>query len=230
MSGLCERARAEVEGLLGDERLGGASRWPDWIRRDPQWARSRPWHFINVPDNAPVESVFGDPGGDVLWAIEFFGSELSNAGLSAQHRSEALKFLAHFIADVHQPLHVGRAEDRGGNKIDVTVQGRRSNLHKVWDAEYLLGMEGGKLAAKVDRVVRLARSRDAEDWVGDELDWARESQNLRSQVYAFGAPANGQAVALSANYLSNARVISQQRLAQAGVRLGRKLNQILCDE
>jgi len=230
MSVLCEQARVEVADLLGDERLGGASRWPDWIRRDPEWARSKPWHFVNVPDNDPLESVPGDPGGNVLWAIDFFGNELSNAGISAQRRSEALKFLAHFIADVHQPLHVGHAEDRGGNTIDVIVQGRRSNLHRVWDAEYLLGMEGGKLTAKVDRVVRLARSRDAEDWVGDELDWARESQTLRSQAYAFAAPANGQAVVLSAEYLRNARIISQQRLAQAGVRLGNKLNQILCND
>jgi hypothetical protein len=228
MSYLCDSARSQVAFLLGEERLGGASRWPDWIGRDPEWVKSRPWHFINVGDQKTVESALGNPEGNVLWAIGHFEDELSDTSLPLQRRSEALKFLTHFIADLHQPLHVGRAEDRGGNEIDVIVRGKRSNLHQLWDAEFLLGMEGGKLAAKVNRVSRLTRGRELEWWPSSELDWARESKEFRPQVYAFPPSADGQPVTLSLAYLVSARTISQQRLAQAGVRLGQKLNQILC--
>jgi len=140
-SHLCARAASEVEELLDGESLGRASRWPDWIRRDPKWRKSGPWHYINVADNERISAVTGRAEGDVIWAIEKFRDELADQSLSELKRAEALRFLAHFIADVHQPLHVGRYEDRGGNKIAVRIDGRKANLHKFWDAQWLLKLD-----------------------------------------------------------------------------------------
>ncbi|MDP7419848.1 MAG: S1/P1 nuclease, partial [Gammaproteobacteria bacterium] len=69
---LCVQAATEVEYLLDGESLGRASRWPDWIRKDPRWRKSKPWHFINVTDNGRIAAVTGRSGGDVIWAIDKF--------------------------------------------------------------------------------------------------------------------------------------------------------------
>ena len=226
---LCEPARDELEILLDGERLGGASRWPDWIRSKPEWAHTSRWHYINVDDDVPVERVWRASPENVLQAIDRFEDELADRDLPDQQRARALKFLAHFIGDVHQPLHVGRGSDRGGNSIDVRIGGRSSNLHKVWDAQSLLRMDGRKLNQQVAPVAALAAD-SAAQWRGTTPpDWARESQNLRPVVYDFGPQAEGQPVQLSDKYLAPAHEITQQRLAQAGVRLAETLNHILCN-
>lgn len=52
-------------------------------------------------------------------------------------RAGALKFVVHLVGDVHQPLHTGRAEDQGGNRIKVTFRGKETNLHSLWDSGLL---------------------------------------------------------------------------------------------
>ena len=226
---LCPKAAAEVQRLLDGDSLGRASRWPDWIRKEPQWRKSRPWHFINVPDDGRITDVTGQPAGDVIWAIRTFADNLAEQNLSTAKRAEALRFLAHFIADVHQPLHVGRYTDRGGNKITVMVAGRKSNLHKFWDAQQLLKLDreiqGYDAAGQVASIRALADDRVAELQSVGVLDWARESKALRPTVYAFGESGE-----LDAQYSVAALEITRLRLAAAGVRLAGALNEIFCTD
>ncbi len=229
---LCDQATAGVESLLEGESLGRASRWPDWIRREPKWRKSRPWHYINVADDARIADVTGRPDGDVIWAIEKFRNELGDPNLSRKRRAEALRFLAHFIADVHQPLHVGRQEDRGGNKIVVIIDGRKSNLHKFWDAQQLLKQDrssrGYDTAGQIVSLDALGAARIGELQSDDVLEWARESKALRPKVYAFTVAASGKPVELDEEYGAVALEISRARLAVAGVRLAGVLNDIFC--
>jgi hypothetical protein len=227
---LCDNAREQITELLGDTSLGRASLWPDWIRREEAWRHTRPWHYINVPDHSTLEGNIAAKGGDILQAIERFYADLANPDLPRTERVNALRFLSHFIADVHQPLHVGRAEDRGGNSIRVRVDGKLTNLHAVWDAQGLLrrsrgtGPESGRLAALIeltaDRLVRLQTSGPRE--------WARESVELRDQVYSFDLQSPENAVILDAGYLAAATETLDIRLSEAGVRLAGVLNEIFC--
>lgn len=232
-SQLCVPAAAEVRRLLGDESLGRASRWPDWIRNDPQWRNSGPWHYINVADTERIETATGRPGGDVVWAIRYFGAELADTNLAPARRAEALRFVAHFIADVHQPLHVGRAADRGGNTVMVVVGGQRMNLHRFWDAQWLLKTDrranGYGTAGQVAAIVSLSADRIDELQASDIYAWARESQGLRNVVYALGRPVRGP-VALDRRYRTAALEITRDRLAAAGTRLAGVLNEIYCPD
>ena len=142
-----------------------------------------------------------------------------------------MRFVAHFIADVHQPLHVGRLRDRGGNRIDVIIGRRKSNLHRFWDAQWLLkrdrrirDLDTARQIASIDALV--ADRIDVLQSVG-VLDWARESHVVRPKVYAF-AGAGGQPVRLDGAYVTMALEISRTRLATAGVRLAGSLNEIFC--
>lgn len=221
---LCEEARLEISQLLGGESLGSAGRWPDWIRADPKWRHTRPWHYVNVPDGESVVNAPHDRQGNVLQAIARFQRELVDPDLPSRQRAEALRFLAHFVADVHQPLHVGRAEDRGGNAIELMVFGKLTNLHALWDAEQLLRMDKLGLDEQIGALQGLAAGQVGDWQAGDHLVWAQESMQLRERVYSFEAGA----AELPHAYLVMARNISGMRLVQAGVRLAGSLNTMFC--
>ena len=229
---LCADARNAVNQLLEGQSLGQAGRWPDWIRSDPEWKHTRTWHYINVGDDEPIEQVVKGDHQDELWAIRRLDRQLADETLTAEERATALRFLAHFTADVHQPLHVGRAEDRGGNRIAVRVGKRTTNLHAVWDAEALLKDERQTRGLTRDQqaqglVVR-TQGRVAAFQADPPLEGARASQALRALVYAFPAPEGDAAVRLEGEYLAAATDIVHSRLSAAGVRLAGRINRIFC--
>jgi len=223
---LCAETRIALEPLLAGMTLADAGLWPDTIRRLPEWEHSKPWHYLNVSDHGSVARAARQGPDNVLAALARFEKELGNASLGNQQRGLALRFVVHFVVDLHQPLHVGRESDRGGNLIPVLVGERETNLHAVWDGE-LLRPPGG-LSAR-DRVRRLPppAAPDVRRWqLASPLDWARESQALRSRVYGFTRPADRPA-ALPPDYLERSRSVIDQRLLMSGVRLAGRLNGIL---
>ncbi|MDE0002419.1 MAG: S1/P1 nuclease [Rhodospirillaceae bacterium] len=221
---LCAEAEQEVRTLGLGQRLDQLGLWADWIRGEPEWQHSAPWHYMNIPDGARLEDYRHPPEGDILWAIRHFAATLADRQEPMAERRDALRFLAHFVVDIHQPLHVGRESDRGGNRIDVDPGASGPvNLHRFWDtnAVALSGLE------VEDYVLSLAGLIEAHApaWEQDTLmDWARESQALRPDVYDFGGRGNR----LSSDYLENAERIMRLRLAQAGIRLAAEVNRVLC--
>src|SRR5690606_8040631 len=158
----CTRAAEAVAGLTGGERLAGIGLWADTIRGDEAWRHTAPWHYMNIDDGTTVERFEHPPEGDVLWAIGHYAARLAEP-LPAEERAEALRFLVHFIVDVHQPLHVGRESDRGGNALDVTYRGETSNLHRFWDTGVLRleGLSEAEYSARVAPLTWVFVGRDA---------------------------------------------------------------------
>ena len=222
---LCTAAEQEVQVLGQGQGLDTLGLWPDWIRGEPEWRHSAPWHYMNIPDGARLEDYRHPPEGDILWAIEHFAATLADRQESLAERRDALRFLAHFVVDLHQPLHVGRESDRGGNMIDVDPgTGEPVNLHRFWDTEAveLTGLAPEEYAGGLSEAI----DANAAEWERDTLmDWAHESRELRPDVYDFDSRNNR----LTPEYLTNAERITRLRLAQAGVRLGAEINRALCE-
>ncbi len=217
---LAPETLAEIELLLGAESMADASTWADDARSLPNWRHTGPWHYVNIPDGQTYRKSKKERGGDVLYAIERFRANLARRRNSPVKRADAVRFLIHFIADLHQPLHVGRAEDRGGNLIQVQWFGQPENLHRVWDS----GLMGRKRLSDVQWAERLdhADPKQAARWTSSTpLDWAAESQALRPSVYQIG---DGN---LSARYYEDNIAVVQQRLLQAGLRLAALLEKAL---
>lgn len=229
---LCPRAQTAIDDLLQGESLADAGLWADRIRGDPDWRRAGPWHYVNVPDDAPIERASGGARGDVLQATTRFRAELADAYVPRQRRAEALRFLVHFVADIHQPLHVGRAEDRGGNEITVLLGGKRSNLHALWDAQALLKADRRtrdyRVADQARAIRALTEGEVAMLQRASMLEWARESQQLRPYVYHFTPSPGDGPFRPDVAYLNGAREITMLRLSQAGVRLAGVLNGLYC--
>jgi hypothetical protein len=220
MHHLTDEAARAVECLIGPEGLDQVSTWPDEIRSDPNWKQATPWHFISIDDAETLETTARDPAGDVVEAIQRFSGVLRDPQASRQDRQEALKFLVHFVGDVHQPLHVGRRADLGGNTIKVTLFNEATNLHSVWDAGLIESekLSFSELAAFIDHPTL----GEIQTWQGAPLaEWVKESKDLRDRVYRFGADGK-----LSYEYAYTDVPVIKRRLVQGGVRLAGLLNSI----
>jgi hypothetical protein len=225
---LCGPAAAQVERLLAGMTLAEASTWPDQIRNTAEWAHTREWHYLNVGDDEAIGAVIeGAPGrGRLLSAIRLNLALLADESAAPQARREALGFVVHLVGDLHQPLHIGRSEDRGGNTVTVSFEGEQVNLHRLWDSGLLrsAGLRPDDYRRTLEPLVRLG----ADEWVRGTLEgWAAESRDLRPWVYDFDP--RRRIPHISKRYAETGRQLTALRLAQAGVRTAAVLNGLWCD-
>jgi nuclease S1 len=231
-SKLCAAGRSEIAALGGGESLAALGVWADTIRGYPEWEQTAPWHFLNVADARPgfeaaraaLDAYQSPPEGDVLWAIDRFRAELADRQLPAAARRDALRFLVHFVVDLHQPLHVGRADDRGGNELDVRYGTTVVNLHRFWDTD-VLELRGLGIDSYARRLAPAFEAAGRGGAGTPEL-WAVESLALRGAVYAF-ARSSGPSP-LGEEYLARAQRVAEERLVLSAVRLAATLNEIFC--
>ena len=216
-----ESGHAAIGRMAGDRSLVGLGAWADRVRGESRWAHTAPWHYLNVPDGQPVAAATAGTSDHVIWAIERFAAELADPNLGTRQRTDALRFFVHFVVDVHQPLHVGRADDRGGNDVPLVVDGRPTNLHGLWDTGILA--RGRRSAARLEVDVAAYARTLGPRVASAPIAWAEESRALLGFVYAHDAEP-------SERYMRDARALLVQRLAHAGVRLAAQLNEIFCND
>ena len=226
-------ARALVREILGSTPMSDpdVAGWAD-AQRDPA---TKPWHYVNVPMGAAGYDADRDcPRGEcVVAAIARAETRLRDAR-SALDRADALRWLLHLVADVHQPLHAGDRGDRGGNDLPTRRargRGQPGNLHRVWDFDVVGPVLRGRDAAAAGReLARSMRDRDAAAWASD-LDpaaWATDSHALARRIYVeLGAlPRDGAIVLLPRSYARDQRPRVEAQLRKAGVRLAAILDRI----
>lgn len=212
----------KVSEILNRQTLPDVANWADLIRSDPQWSKASPWHYVSIEDKKKYKDDPPVKEGDVIWAVEHFSEVLKNKKSSRQEKKEALCFLVHFIGDLHQPLHVGRKADRGGNTIHLKWFGKKTNLHEIWD-EKIIELEQLSFTEYVSFIDKGHESEAK--WAKDPLlSWIEESHSMRAQVYDF--PAKPKAYWEYAYRYKNYQALNE-RLLKAGIRLAAHLNQIL---
>lgn len=225
-SRLSDAARKAVRELLEPgETLADASLWADEHKRDiPE---SAPWHYVNVPiTEAGYAPRFCPATGCVVSKIPDFQRVLADTTAPRAERQKALRFLAHLVQDLHQPVHVGDNHDRGGNDLQLQYFGKGTNLHRIWDFEMLERGEP-KLSALYEQISVLATPEASMRWSdGSVVDWANESFTLAQQAYKM--PRQDR-VLRSGDKLAQAYDdafvgVARERVAQSGVRLAFLLN------
>jgi nuclease S1 len=224
---LTRQARERVNALLGPyNSLGAISSWADDTRDD--FPDTAPWHYIDIPLAAhTIDMATECPQGNcVIAQIERFDRMLKDPHSSDTDRRMALRFLVHFVGDLHQPLHCEDNHDKGGNLVQVTLLGRPSNLHSVWDSGILYQIKpyGNELAQQLDARIPPAERKQWEQ--GTVEDWALESHRLaRDMAYKLLPP--GPNPDLGQTYLDAAIPLVETQLEKAGIRLAYLLNQAL---
>lgn len=228
---LDKRARGQLRRLIGEASLASVAGWADLIRDDrPETAR---WHFVNIPFEASHYDPKRDcaapkPGDCVVAAVERFRRVLGSRTRTDSEREEALKFLVHLIADLHQPLHAADRADRGGNDLPVTFFGeeiqsgdRPWNLHAVWDGGLIerTGLSDRIYAERLQRWLQKQSIFALQS--GTAADWALEAHRAAVEV-AYRVPDDRK---LSKEYFEKSVPVMDELLAKAGVRLARLLNE-----
>ena len=219
----------QVRDLLAIENaatLADVSNWADQIRG--QRRDTAPWHFVDIPIGAAVYDPARDcPHGDCVVAkIDHFVATLADPGLPPRNRLEALKFIVHFVGDLHQPLHASDNDDRGGNEIKVKFLGHRTNLHAVWDTGILApAVQGDERGYALKLAGTIAPAELAAWRGGSAADWANERHSIAARFIYGELP--HQPGLLPANYGDAALSTIDQQLECAGVRLAAILNQAL---
>ena len=136
---LTKTAKTQLDKILGKHGLIYAATWPDDIKSDKSYAYSYQWHYQNLRDSmnsGDLKQLLDHPkseGNHLFYAIDSLSTRLKND----RNNVEALKFIVHFIGDLHQPMHLGRKDDKGGNKVDFNWFGKKTNLHSVWDGSLI---------------------------------------------------------------------------------------------
>jgi hypothetical protein len=237
-SRLTPLARKNLQALLGQESLASISTWADQVRKERD--ESYGWHFVDIPKDAAGfsdqrdcfrpqdqhKNAQTDHQNCVVDRIEIFSRILGDEKASSADRLEALKWVVHFVGDLHQPLHA-IDEARGGNDVKLPVFGSPKcgdydcNLHWVWDT---LLLEHAGLSEE-DYVQRLNRLIDqqhlAQQAPGKPEDWANES-HLEARQLMDPRPAM-----IDDQYYQSHINLVDKKLALAGLRLAAVLNDAL---
>jgi len=228
---LTPQARAEIDRLLATEQvpsLADIANWADDLRaNDPDLGkRSTRWHFINIGEHdCAYDAAHACPNGDcVVEAIRVQADILADRTRPDAERLQALKFVVHFVGDLHQPLHAGYARDRGGNTMQVNLHGKGTNLHSLWDSRLLASAKLGEDAYE-------ARLRLDPDPLPTDIDpytpsapvvWAEQSCRI-VQTPGLYPPRPR----IDDDYLQRHRPIAERQLQLAGARLAQLLNATL---
>ncbi|HVS66697.1 MAG TPA: S1/P1 nuclease [Thermoanaerobaculia bacterium] len=222
---LGETARREVQSLLGAS-LADASTWADEVRDDPRWKWLDPYHYVNLDPS--VGRFRGcPPQGCVIDAVESALERLADRSLPDLERAVALRQLVHFVGDLHQPLHVSHAEDRGGGRIEVRWFGEPTNLHWVWDTGIVresMGRSWRSIATRIEAGLRRGDASPVAGWrSGSVVDWAHESYRLSVEVVY---PSVTTDRTLGRSYAATHADLVTEQLAKAGVRLAWLLDRV----
>jgi len=227
---LSPTARAEVERLLApahERRLVDVAIWADELRgsdpeRGRQTAREHYVNFHGASCRYVAERDCRD-GACVVAAIARNAAVLGDRARPDAERADALRFLVHYVADVHQPLHASYRDDKGGNTVQLRYGREDWNLHGVWDA-LLLDSTHRRWRGYADLLGRRPWSELAVmgNPANPAVTWAEEScRASRDEGVYPGRPRIDRA------WIEARRPIAERRLRQAGARLAVLLNREL---
>ncbi len=201
-----------------------ACNWPDIVRELPQYDYSRPFHYVNLPRNAGSYQRERDchDGRCVTEKIKYFAARLAQEQLSIVERSKAFNWLCHLTGDLHQPLHAGFSDDRGGNTITVNYHQDQVRLHQLWDRAIITKLKPNwqRFAWELSSSIP-SKQAVSSQWNLSAVDeWTNDSHQLVvGKVYP-------EKLTISTRYEQQSLKLIEKQLKLAGLRLAKILQAI----
>ena len=219
------KAKKEIQSILGNETIAIASNWPDFIKSDSNYKYLNAWHYVDVEKGLTLQlmrdSLNAEKSDNAYNRINFLVDKLKTKNLAKSDKVMYLRLLIHIIGDVHQPFHVGRKGDRGGNDIKVTWFGEQSNMHKIWDEE-LIGYQQLSYT-EYTNAINFSTAAQRSQWQKQSLtEWFHESFVISERLHDEVKPGEK----LGYNYNFKNVVTLNEQLLKGGVRLAGLLNEI----
>lgn len=224
---LSPKTKLAVKNILGDESMALASNWADFVKSDTSFKYLNSWHYIDFDDTTLTATSMAsklktDTATDAYVKLNFIIAQLKNKSLSKEKQLMYLRLLIHIVGDIHQPLHTGHAEDKGGNSIKVSWFNQPTNLHAVWDDKMIDNQQLSytEYTAAIDH----ATPNQQKTWQGQPLTtWIFQSYQLANSVYAEIKQPDQK---LSYRYSYDHIASLNEQLLKGGIRLAGLLNEI----
>lgn len=218
---LSRKTKKAINALLDGHSLTFVSNYGDDIKSNSAYNKYRPWHYVNFPFGEKYEEHPKSEKGDLILAINECVAVLKDEKSTKEEKVFSLKMLVHFMGDLHQPLHVGLAEDKGANDFQVRWFNSGTNLHTVWDSKMLdsYEMSYSELAENSDK---LSKAQLATVESGTVLDWMYESRALCEDIYDNTEVGEKLSYKYMYEYMDTLRL----QLQKGGIRLAVLLNEI----
>tara|TARA_B100000795_G_C22799613_1_gene441155 strand:+ start:2113 stop:2883 length:771 start_codon:yes stop_codon:yes gene_type:complete len=220
-SHLTKKAKRNLQKLLKGESLAIISTYADEIKSDKKYRKYSSWHYVNFKEGDSYKTSEKNPKGDLIQGIKECQQIISNPTSSSEDKVFYLKLLVHLLGDLHQPLHIGRAEDRGGNNIKVNWFRGKTNLHSVWDTKMIesFNMTYSELTSNLNNF-----SKNQKEIIqkGSVLDWVNETRIITLKVYESAKIDEN----LSYRYMYDNFSIVKTQLKKGGLRLAKVLNEL----
>ena len=207
---ISKNCRDSVQAYLDTTSFEKAAVWMDEVRGNPNFNYLKPIHYINIEKDKTYVKV---PDNNIINALDLAFATLKNR----THQTHAnirfqLLLLFHLIGDLHQPLHVGYGDDRGGNEIYLRFQNKKTNLHKLWDAD-LIKRSQIKLSDCL-QLLKSLNNRDLQTYRQINIEqWMQESRAFLPQVYDFNNNT------IDETYMLKNKPLIVSQLTKAGIRL-----------
>jgi S1/P1 Nuclease len=219
------KAKRNIRKILGTESVAISSNWADFIKSDTSFKYLDSWHYVNIKaglnNTEFTKYLQEDTKTDAYTKFVFLIGELKNKQNSLETKQFYLRLLIHIAGDIHQPMHVSRAEDLGGNRIKAFWFADATNLHALWDDKLIeyQKLSYTEYSANINHVSKQQRR----EWQQQPMtEWFFESYQLADKLYAGVKPEQK----LSYRYnFDNVEILNQQ-LLKGGVRLAGLLNEI----
>jgi len=222
---LTPKAKLAVKNILGNESIAMASNWADFVKSDTAYKYLSSWHYIDFKSGlseADFKSYLAtDTLTDAYTKLNFIIKQLKNNKLGQENKKMYLRLLIHIVGDVHQPLHIGRPEDLGGNKIKLSWFNQPTNLHAVWDDKLI---ESQQLSyTEYVKAINYTTSAQVAKWQKEPIGaWLFQSYQIAEKLYPEVAPDDK----LSYRYTYDHLSILNNQLLKGGIHLAGLLNQI----
>jgi hypothetical protein len=213
------------------QSFSDACTWPDHPRKRASE------HFVNLSRDAPgLTDDCGVSSPCVVTAIAKDFAVLSSNSATDGEKAASLKFLGHWVGDVHQPLHVSFEDDRGGNKVEVTGD-CRGNLHSAWDSCLVMEAVGGNVQNAATSLLASVTQEQIQTWTqSGPREWANESFKITESVTTQYCEMHGSScdhpsgtVRIDQAYIDANVPVVKEQLQKAGIRLANLLDKALGD-
>ena len=224
---LTKKAKKQVDKALDGYPMAYWSNWADNIKSDKtdKWTHTHKWHYVNIPGDLPkqlfLEEAKNVKQENVYSEIPKLGEVIKSKTATDEEKRYALYFLIHLVGDLHQPMHVGREEDLGGNRISVSWFNSPTNIHSVWDSR-LIDYEKYSYTeyAKILNILTKEEKKNLQK--GSLEDWLFDTYEIANEIYATIEDGNK----LSFDYPYKYKSTVELQMQRAGLRLAVLLNEI----
>ncbi len=222
------KAKHRLKKIIGKQKLAYWANWPDFIKSDTTdvWKPTEKWHYVNV-NPQPNFKMFSDTlkaqkGPNLYTEIKALSEKIKNKNTSKTDKEIALRFLIHMIGDLAQPMHVGRAEDLGGNKISIMYFKEPTNLHALWDGK-LIDSQKYSFNEYAD-VLNIRNKKEVKQIQAGTLEeWFYDGHKIANNIYANTKIGNN----YSYDYQYKYNAVLERQLLYGGLRLAKILNEVL---